>query len=137
MAPAAADTLTRYFRCGRRPEEFDLIATGDLGREGSAILLDLMQARGFDMTKNHTDCGKIIYGSADTDKHAGGSGCGCSAVVLAANLLSNLKVGTLRDILFLGTGALMSPLSLNQKLSIPGVAHLVRIQAVERNGAAR
>lgn len=132
MAPSAVDTLKRYFQAGHTPDEFDLIVTGDLGLEGSAILVDLMHAEGYDISKNHTDCGKIIYNAEDTDKHAGGSGCGCSAVVLAANILTNLIAGTIKDILFVGTGALMNPMSLNQKLSIPGIAHLVRIKAAEK-----
>ena len=106
--------------------------TGDLGREGSAILIDLMHAEGFDISKNHRDCGNIIYNAEETDKHAGGSGCGCSAVVLAANILSNMMNGTVKNVLFLGTGALMNPMSLNQKLTIPGIAHLVRISAVNK-----
>jgi len=133
MAPSAVDTLKRYFASGHSPEEFDLIVTGDLGIEGSGILIDLMQSEGYDISKNHTDCGKIIYNTEGTDKHAGGSGCGCSAVVLAANILTNIITGTLKDILFLGTGALMNPMSLNQKLSIPGIAHLVRIKAVNKS----
>jgi len=129
MAPSAVDTLKRYFQSGHTPDEFDWIITGDLGREGSAILVDLLLAEGWDITKNHRDCGNIIYNADETDKHAGGSGCGCSAVVLAANVISNLVGGKVKNVLFLGTGALMNPMSLNQKLSIPGIAHLVRISA--------
>ncbi len=132
MAPSAVDTLKRYFVSGHSPEEFDWIVTGDLGREGSAILVDLMHAEGYDISKNHRDCGNIIYNAEETDKHAGGSGCGCSAVVLAANVLSNMMNGRVKNVLFLGTGALMNPMSLNQKLTIPGIAHLVRISAVNK-----
>jgi stage V sporulation protein AD len=133
MAPAAADTLERYFRgTGASPEQFDLIVTGDLGREGSAILNDLLAVRGIDLVKNHVDCGTMIYAEKESDTHAGGSGCGCSAVVLAADLLENIRSGVLKDILFVGTGALMNPLSLNQGQNIPGIAHLVRIRGVPR-----
>lgn len=133
MAPAAADTLERYFRgTGASPEQFDLIVTGDLGREGSAILNDLLAVRGIDVVKNHVDCGTMIYAEKESDTHAGGSGCGCSAVVLAADLLENIRSGVLKDILFVGTGALMNPLSLNQGQNIPGIAHLVRIRGVPR-----
>ncbi|MBE6598536.1 MAG: stage V sporulation protein AD [Ruminococcaceae bacterium] len=133
MAPSAVNTLKRYFESGHSPEEFDWIVTGDLGSEGSAILIDLMHAEGYNIQRNHRDCGKIIYNSEATDKHAGGSGCGCSAVVMAANILTNIMKGTVRDILFLGTGALMNPMSLNQKQSIPGIAHLVKITAAEKS----
>ena len=133
MAPAAVDTLERYFTgTGSSPDEFDLIVTGDLGREGSAILRDLLAVRGIDIVKNHTDCGCMIYSETESDTHAGGSGCGCSAVVLAADLLENIKTGVLSDILFVGTGALMNPLSINQGQHIPGIAHLVRIRGVNR-----
>lgn len=133
MAPSAADTLERYFKgSGHTPDSFDLIATGDLGREGTAILRDLLEVKGIDITKHHVDCGCMIFSETESDTHAGGSGCGCSAVVLAADLLPNLRRGVLRDILFVGTGALMNPLSLNQGQPIPGIAHLIRIRAVPK-----
>lgn len=133
MAPSAADTLERYFTgTGTSPEQFDLIVTGDLGREGSAILSDLLAVRGIDIVKNHADCGCMIFTETESDTHAGGSGCGCSAVVLAADILENIKTGVLSDVLFVGTGALMNPLSINQGQHIPGIAHLVRIRGVSR-----
>lgn len=128
MAPAAADTLLRYFKEGHSPSEFDMIITGDLGREGSSILIDLLDAEGYDISAVHADCGKMIYNIDLEDKHAGGSGCGCSAVVMSAHILRNIKEGILSDVLFVGTGALMSPLTLNQGSTIPGIGHLVRIR---------
>jgi len=127
MAPSAADTLMRFFSA-HSPDEFDLIVTGDLGREGSGILVDLLGAHGTDISKNHVDCGTMIYSPDAQDVHAGGSGCGCSAVVLSADILENIKSGKLSDILFIGTGALMNPLSVNQGQTIPGIAHLVHIK---------
>ena len=127
MAPAAADTLTRYFSAGADPGEFDLIVTGDLGREGSEILRDLIASTGRDIRRNHVDCGLIIYDCDGTDRHAGGSGCGCSAAVMASSILQNVRDGVLKRILFVGTGALMSPLTVNQKGTIPGIAHLCEI----------
>lgn len=128
MAPAALDTLLMYFReSGRKPESFDMIATGDLGREGAAILCDFAQAAGYDIRAVHRDCGLLIYDAETTDKHAGGSGCGCSAVVTAGYILDRMRAGELSDVLMLGTGALMSPMSVQQGQSIPGIGHLVRI----------
>ncbi|MBQ7475505.1 MAG: stage V sporulation protein AD [Clostridia bacterium] len=127
MAPAAADTLTRYFSAGADPDEFDLIVTGDLGREGSEILRDLIASTGRDIRRNHVDCGLMIYDVDGTDRHAGGSGCGCSAAVMAADILENVRAGVLKRVLFVGTGALMSPLTVNQKGTIPGIAHLCEI----------
>ena len=133
MAPSAADTLERYFRgSGHTPDSFDLIVTGDLGREGTGILRDLLAVQGIDISRNHVDCGCMIYSETESDTHAGGSGCGCSAVVLAADLLPNLCRGVLQDILFIGTGALMNPLSLNQGQPIPGIAHLIRLRAIPK-----
>ena len=128
MAPAAVDTLTRYFKAtGKKPSDFDMIVTGDLGYEGHAIVLDLMKKQGIDLSSNYTDCGLLIYDRKKQDMHAGGSGCACSAAVLAALLLDRFERGELHDILWMGTGALMSPMSVQQGLSIPGICHLVRI----------
>ena len=130
MAPAVISTLTRYFENSpSRPEDFDLILTGDLGDVGSQILCDLLLREGIDIRKNHNDCGKIIYkGIEHPDVNSGGSGCGCAAVVLGAHILPRLESGELRDILFIATGAMMSPSSIQQGLSIPAVAHLLRLR---------
>lgn len=128
MAPAAADTLVRYFNeSGFTPSDFDLIATGDLGIEGGSILCELMASEGIDICDQYNDCGAMIYDTKRQDKHAGGSGCGCSAVVLASYLYPKLERGELKNILLLGTGAMMSPASIQQGQSIPAVAHLIRI----------
>ncbi|MBE6667807.1 MAG: stage V sporulation protein AD [Ruminococcaceae bacterium] len=126
MAPAAASTILRYFSVsGRSPEDFDGIYTGDLGFEGGSILCELLLAEGLDIRAIYNDCGMMIYSREKQDMHAGGSGCGCSAVVLASHLLPRLETGALRRILFIGTGAMMSPSSIQQGEAIPAVAHLV------------
>ena len=128
MAPAAIDTLERYFQnSNHSPADFDLIVTGDLGYEGSEILKDLLLGKGIDITKNHTDCGLMIFDREGQDVHAGGSGCGCSASVMASTIIPNMEKGIIKDILFLGTGALMSPLTLFQGGTIPAICHLVRL----------
>lgn len=128
MAPSAIDTLKRYFQnSNHSPKDFDLIITGDLGYEGSEILKDLLLGDGIDIRKNHTDCGLMIYNRENQDVHAGGSGCGCSAVVMASNIIPNIEKGKLQNVLFVGTGALMSPLSLAQGNSIPAISHLVHL----------
>lgn len=128
MAPAAADTLLRYFReSGRLPQDFDQIITGDLGWEGGSILCELLLAEGLDIRDRYNDCGMMIYERKKQDMHAGGSGCGCSAVVLASHLLPRLERGIFHRILFLGTGAMMSPASIQQGLAIPAVAHLLHL----------
>jgi len=128
MAPAVIDTLTRYFEeSGMNPTDFDGIFTGDLGYEGHAIVVEKMKAKGIDLSENYFDCGLLIYDREEQDVHAGGSGCGCSASVLSAYLLPKLESGEYHDILYIATGALMSPMAIQQGQSIPGIAHLVRI----------
>ena len=134
MAPAAIDTLTAYFsETGKQPRDFDLILTGDLGLEGHAITLELMKERGYDMTDVYNDCGLLLYGRSSQDVHCGGSGCGCSASVICGHIMKRFAKGELKNILYLATGALMSPGRLKQGATIPGIAHLVRISA-EKNG---
>lgn len=133
MAPAALDTLVRYFKeSNTKPSDFDLIVTGDLGFEGNSILRDLLSIEGYETDERLTDCGMMIYDRNGQDMHAGGSGCGCSAVVLASYLLPKIESGEIKNMLILGTGALMSPDSIKQGLAIPGIAHLLRIES-ERN----
>ncbi len=129
MAPAAADTLCRYFEDGG--EEADMILTGDLGYEGSEILKDIMASKSRCIDAIHADCGLMIYERERQDKHAGGSGCGCSAAVLASEILSRVRRGALSSVLFLGTGALMNTMSLQQGGTIMGIGHLVRIEGAE------
>lgn len=130
MAPAAVDTLSRYFAAsGQTPDDFDLILTGDLGAVGHAITADLLAAIGYDIRRVYNDCGLMIYSSGTQDCHAGGSGCGCSASVLCASVMNRFARGEYRDILFVGTGALMSTTSVQQGQPIAGIAHLIRISA--------
>ena len=129
MAPAAADTLLNYFDAsGTSPDDYDVIISGDLGKEGVLILGELLSVSGADASGKLDDCGLMIYDLEAQDVHAGGSGCGCSAAVLAASILPKLKRGELRNILFFGTGAMMSPSSLKQGLAIPAVAHLLHLK---------
>ena len=133
MAPAVLDTLTRYFSATKTtPKDFDMIYTGDLGFEGSSILKELINTAGFSLDENYTDCGNLIYHRKEQDVHCGGSGCGCSAVVLASHILPKLQSGDLKNALIIGTGAMMSPSSLKQGLAIPAVAHLIKLEHIER-----
>lgn len=130
MAPAAADTIEKYFALsGASVEDFDAIVTGDLGAEGGRILCELLFAAGINVFDRYLDCGNLIYDSERQDKHSGGSGCGCSAVVLASHFCPKIERGEIKNMLIIGTGALMSPSSVQQGLAIPGVAHLIRLCA--------
>lgn len=130
MAPAAIDTMMKYFKeTGKDPDAFDLILTGDLGLEGHSIALSFMKAGGFDIERVYNDCGLLLYGADSQDVHCGGSGCGCSASVMAGHIMKRFAKGELHDVLYLATGALMSPSALQQGNTIPGIAHLVHISS--------
>lgn len=130
MAPAAAATLMDYFKdTGTRADAYDLILTGDLGEVGSSLLLELLQRENISLKGRHNDCGLMIFDRDSQDVHAGGSGCGCSASVLCSVILNKLKKGELKNVLFMATGALMSPTSSQQGESIPGVAHLLELKS--------
>jgi stage V sporulation protein AD len=130
MAPAVCDTFCRYFReSGTKPEDYDLILTGDLGFEGVSILKKLMHIEGYEMDKNLTDCGILIFDGAKQDTHAGGSGCGCSASVLTAYIIPEMENGKYKRTLFVASGAMMSPDSIKQGESIPAVGHLLLFES--------
>jgi stage V sporulation protein AD len=132
MAPAAAETLTAFFKdTSSKPDDYDLIITGDLGAIGSDLLRQLMERKGYRLGANYTDCGLIIYDRSKQDVHAGGSGCGCSATVLCSYILGKMEAGELKNVVFVATGALMSPTSSQQGESIPGIAHLCHLVAIE------
>ena len=128
MAPGAYESIRAHFddlHCS--PSDFDLIVTGDLGQTGKEVLMELARNDGVSLGGKITDCGTLIFDNTTQDVHSGGSGCGCSAITLCGYLLEQLKSGKLKNILFCGTGALLSPTSTQQGLSIPGVCHAVSI----------
>ena len=131
MAPAAADTLYRHFKdFNTTPEDYDKIITGDLGLVGKDILLDIMRSKGYDIADRYMDCGIEIY-SREQNIQAGGSGCGCSATMLAGYILKMLESGKWHRVLFVPTGALLSPVSFNEGDSVPGIAHAVVLECGE------
>ncbi len=129
MAPAAVDTLVAHFKdFNRTPDYYDLILTGDLGHVGHELVVRLMKDEGYNMTKNYTDCGIEIYDQKKQDTHAGGSGCGCSAVTFAGYLYQMMQQGTYNKILFMPTGALMNQTTALQGQTIPAIVHGVVIE---------
>lgn len=128
MAPAAAETILRFLAdTGAEPEDFDRVFTGDLGAVGSAVLYDLLEREGLDIRGRHSDCGMMIFDREAQDVHAGGSGCGCCASVLCSKILGDFDSGSLKNILFIATGALLSTTTSQQGKSIPSIAHLLNI----------
>lgn len=129
MAPAAFDTLyTLMDDLGASPTDFDRILTGDLGNIGADLLVDLFKKQKIDITPRYGDCGSMLY-REEQDVHAGGSGCGCSASVLCGDILRQMEAGTLHRVIFAGTGALMSPTSIQQGQPIAGVCHAVILES--------
>lgn len=129
MAPAAYATIRAHFddlKSG--PEDYSLIVTGDLGQLGKEMLLELAKRDGLSLGGKLTDCGTLVFDNTKQDVHAGGSGCGCSAITLCGYLLNQLSTGKLKKILFCGTGALLSPTSTQQGLPIPGICHGICIE---------
>lgn len=130
MAPAAASTLERHFiDFDSQPEDYDKIITGDLGSVGQTVLIDLLRDKGYDISSRHMDCGIEIYDAQTQDTHAGGSGCGCSAVTLSAYILKQLEEGNWKKVLFMPTGALLSKTSFNEGKSVPGIAHALVLES--------
>lgn len=128
MAPAYVDTVLAHFQdTGLKPKDYDLIVSGDLGQVGKELALELFRREGYNLGGLVEDCGTLIYDLESQDVHAGGSGCGCSAVVLCGYLMEKLKTRKYRNILFCGTGALLSPVSTQQGESIPAICHAVAI----------
>ena len=129
MAPAACDTLfTHFCETKTNPEDYDLIVSGDLGALGSRILKDLIWEKGFDIEKQHVDCGEMIFNICEQE-YQGGSGAGCSALVFNSYLYKKLKNKEFSRILFMATGALLSSVSSQQGDSIPGIAHAVVVES--------
>ena len=133
MAPAAADTLLRYFKeSGTSAKDYDLIITGDLGIHGSEMFKYICGQNGYEVG-NHADCGKLMYDDGQ-DAHMGGSGCGCIATVFGAHFLPHMESGKLTNVLLMATGALMNKDSVTQGQNIPSVAHLVHLMYDPKRG---
>ena len=129
MAPAACSTILRFFKdTGAKPRDFDAIFTGDLGLVGKSLLISLAKREGYDLSGNLFDFGEMIFDIEEQDVHAGGSGCGCSAVMMASYIMDQMKRENLKNILYCATGALLSPTTVMQGESIPGICHLVNIK---------
>ena len=132
MAPAACDTICRHLMdLDREPSDYDRIITGDLGKVGKVILLELLRQKGYDIEKQHADCGILIYDEKNQDTGAGGSGCACSATVFASYILPKIEQGVWKRVLFVPTGALMSKVSFYEGQTVPGIAQAVVVESEE------
>lgn len=133
MAPAAADTIGCFLNdTNTKPDDYDMILTGDLGTVGKDLLIKLLEKDyGYDISSVHDDCGLMIYDLEAQDVHAGGSGCGCSGSVVNSYIMRKLRSKELNRVLFVGTGALLSPTSTMQGESVPSIAHGVLLTSGE------
>ncbi len=131
MAPAAMRTIITHFKDTKTtPDDYDLILTGDLGKLGSEIFLDLMEHSGCKLGNNYNDCGQMMFNN-NQKTFQGGSGAGCSAIVLNSYVIKKMKEGVFKRVLFAATGALLSPLSSQQGESIPGICHAIVLERSE------
>lgn len=130
MAPAAMSSLISHFEdTNTTPDDYDLILTGDLGKLGSEILLDLMENKGYKLKENFNDCGQMIFNN-NQKTYQGGSGAGCSATILNSYVIKKMKENVYKRVLFAPTGALLSSTSCQQGESIPGICHVVELRRV-------
>lgn len=130
MAPAFVDTLLQHFQdTGRSPDDYDLIVSGDLGEVGRVLAMDLCREKGVDISPCYQDCGCLIFDGNKQDTHAGGSGCACSGSVLSAYLLPEMQAGRIQNLLFVPTGALMSPTTCMQGQNILGISYAIAISS--------
>lgn len=128
MAPAAVDVIVQHFKdTGFKPSDYDLIITGDLASIGKSIAEEFIKQEGYNISNIYSDCGIEIFDNKKQDTHAGGSGCGCSAVVFNGYIYKQLLKGKLNRIMLVSTGALLSTTSAQQGESIPGIAHAVTV----------
>ena len=133
MAPAAADTIYRHLsNLKQKPDYYDLILTGDLGRYGKKILVDyLKEVYKIDIRDNYNDCGTIIYDIKKQPVLAGGSGPACSALTIFSYIYKKMINKELKKVLIVPTGAIFSPTMTYQKETIPGIAHAISLEVVE------
>lgn len=131
FTPAASDTIFKFLNdTDTEPTDYDIILTGDLGKTGSKLLIELLKTEhNTDISAVHKDCGTMIFDTNSQDVHSGGSGCGCSASVVCSYILDKINDNTFNKVLFIGTGALLSPTSALQKESTPGIAHGVLLSS--------
>ena len=133
MARSAFDTIYNYYMLSEDCDEIDYFVTGDLGKVGSSLLEEMIDKEIPSLSGKHLDCGNLLYSYADSDIHSGSSGCGCSASVLASHFIPELEAGRLKNILFMSTGALMSPSSVLQGENILGITPLIKISSVKES----
>lgn len=131
MAPAAGDTIYKHLKDTKREiDYYDLILTGDLGIYGKDILKEYMRTEYNIDLKNYDDAASMIFDIKNQSVYAGGSGPACLPLVAYTYVINKMKKQELNRVLLVATGALMSPTMVNQKLSIPSIAHAISLEVI-------
>ena len=131
MAKAAADTIFKHLKdTGRNANYYDLILTGDLGVYGKEILKEYMKSEYNIDLKNYDDSGVMLYDLSNQPVYAGASGPVCLPLVSYSYILKQMNDKKLKKVLLVATGALHSQTTVNQKLSIPCIAHAISLEVV-------
>ncbi len=131
MAIAAADTIYKHLKdTGRDIGYYDLILTGDLGIYGQKILKEYMHSEYNIDLKNYNDTGVMLYDLKTQPVYAGASGPVCAPLVTYGFIFDEMRKGKYKKVLLAATGALMSPVMVNHKLSIPAISHAVSLEVM-------
>lgn len=124
MSPSAAEVIYEHLKSlNRKPEYYDLILTGDLGKYGVGILKDYLQKKYSMILNNVLDAGALLFSNESV---AGGSGPICLPLILFNKIIKQKY----RKILIVGTGSLHTSLSVNLKLSVPSISHAVSLEVM-------
>lgn len=125
MAPAAVETLVEHLKNTKTiVTDYDLILTGDLGKVGLEIFKELLKQKHNITIKNLIDAGSILY-NKEQEIFSGGSGPVCLPLVLFNKILQTKKY---KKILVIGTGSMHNQTLVNQKNTIPAIAHAVTLE---------
>ena len=132
MAIAAAQTIHDHLeQTNRKPDYYDLILTGDLGRYGKPMLKEYMKKNYKINLDNCDDSACMIFDIKKQDVYAGGSGPACLPLVSYGYVFSMMKAKKINKVLLVATGALMNTTTVNQKLPIPSIAHAISLEVIE------
>ena len=129
MAPAAAHVLVKHLEEMKRSiDYYDLVLSGDLGCVGASILKEYLKRTYNIKMKKYLDSGCELYLKSQEETFSGASGPVALPLYLFNKILKEKKYS---KILIIGTGSLHNPTIVNQKMSIPAVAHAVSLEVTK------
>lgn len=131
MACACGDTIYKHLlNTKREVGYYDLILSGDLGIHGKKILAHYMKTEYNIDLKNYDDAASMIFDIDNQSVYSGGSGPACLPLVAYTYVLDKMKKGEYSRVLLVATGALMNTSMVNQKMSIPSIAHAISLEVI-------